>query len=97
MNREIDLNIDKLKQDLLKEACVQEYLRLKELIINDENIEDINKQMKYLKKCKMSNEELLQYDELKRKLDENPAIKNFKEVEKEVLILFNEIKEELEK
>lgn len=95
MNDIEDLII-KLKEEIYKEPLINEYLRLKEAIKNNKEINKKILELQFLKKCNPTIEEKNRYYEIKKELDNNPLISNYKNIEKEVNIYKNEIKEILE-
>ncbi len=88
----LDILISNLKEEILKEPLIKEYLRLKEIIKNNEEINKKILELQYLTKCNASEEEQKRYYEIKKELEENPLIHNYKIVEEEVKNYKEEIK-----
>ena len=97
VKNEFDSLINNLKKDLIKEPVVQEYLRLKNVVDNSEELHRLEMEIKYIKKCEMSDEEITEYNTLLKKYNENPIIVNYLSAQKEMHDFLNELKEEFDK
>lgn len=93
----LDSLIKSLKNDVIKEPVVQEYLRLKAIVDNSEELHKLEMEIKYIKKCEMNEDEMNQYNILLKKYNENPIIANYLSVQNEMQIFLNELKDEFEK
>lgn len=96
MNNEIKESLNKVKKDLLNEPVVQEYLRLKELILESDELSKLKKRISFLQKCHPSEEEKDEYYKLLNEYNNNPLIIQFKSVSDDVCNLLEEVKKELE-
>ena len=96
MNKEIKESLNKIKEDLLNEPIVQEYIRLKELIEKSDELSSLRKHISYLQNCHPSDESREEYYKLLKQYNENPLVIQFKSVSDEVNDLLEEIKKELE-
>ena len=99
----LDSLLDDIKQELLDEECVQHYFYYKELISKNNELKQLDEEIRYHQKemCKnKTNEEVYQrekklYNELKVKFESNPILINYQIAREEVISLLNEIKEVL--
>ena len=96
MNNDIKESLNKVKKDLLNEPIVKEYLRLKELILESDELSKLKKRISFLQKCHVSEEEKDEYYKLLNEYNNNPLIIQFKSVSDDVCNLLEEIKKELE-
>ena len=98
-------NIDELlievNDKLSEEECVKEYFRLKKIIDNDDELKEIDKEVKLhqRKMCEHQNEdetyfkEKALYEAALNKLESNPIYVNFIEVKKEVNALLIDMRD----
>ena len=96
MNKEIKESLNKIKEDLLSEQIVQEYIRLKELIEKSDELSSLRKHISYLQNCHPSDENRKEYYKLLKQYNNNPLVIQFRSVSDEVYDLLEEIKKELE-
>ncbi len=96
MNNDIKESLNKVKKDLLNEPIVKEYVRLKELILESDELSKLKKRISFLQKCHVSEEEKDEYYKLLNEYNNNPLIIQFKSVSDDVCDLLEEIKKELE-
>jgi len=96
MNKEIDEAIESIKDDLLNDPLINRYLELEELISSSESLNSLKKEINYLKKCNINEEEKIKYKNLLKQYNNNPLVTEFRNVSDEVFNLLEEIKEELE-
>ena len=96
MNNEIKNALSKVKEDLFNEKIVQEYIKLKEIIENSEELSNLHKKISYLQKCQPTEDEKEEYFKLLKQYNENPLIVQFKSISDEVYDLLEEIKKEIE-
>lgn len=96
MNNEIKEKLNIVKKDLLDEPIVQEYLRLKELVLKSDELSNLKKQISFLQKCNPTNEEKEEYYRLLNEYNNNPLVIQFKSVSEDVCDLLEEVKKELE-
>ncbi len=96
MNKEIKESLNKIKEDLLSEQIVQEYIRLKELIEKSDELSGLRKHISYLQNCHPSDENREEYYKLLKQYNNNPLVIQFRSVSDEVYDLLEEIKKELE-
>lgn len=92
----LDEAITNLKKDLLDDPLIKRYLSLEKLVNSSKELNELKKEIDYLKKCDISEEDKLKYKELMKKYNNDPLIIEFKNVSDEVYNLLNEIKEEIE-
>jgi tRNA-2-methylthio-N6-dimethylallyladenosine synthase len=97
LDNELDLLIADLKKEVINEPIVQEYLRLKNIVDNSEELHKLEMEIKFIKKCEMSNEEIAEYNSLLKKYNENPIIINYLAVQKEMQQFLKELKDEFDK
>ena len=100
-------NIDELlyevNNELNEEECVKEYLRLKKIISNDEDIARLDKEVRLhqRKMCEHQNNDDLYfkekafYEKTLKELESNPIYVNFMEVKKEVSTLLLDVRDYL--
>lgn len=86
MNKAYDV-AKELRYALLDEECVKEYLRLKEIFLNDEYLINLREELLKLNKDNKNKE----YKELKEIYDNHPLVKNYYYCKEEVKRLINEI------
>lgn len=96
MNKNISDDIKNINSYLKQNNLVLEYEKLKSAISNSQELNLILGEMKLLKKCSMAEEERTRYSDLKKKYDLNPLVQNFKQAEKELKELEEEIKNNLD-
>lgn len=96
MNKNISNDIKNINSYLRKNNLVLEYEKLKSAISNSQELNLILCEMKFLKKCSMTEEERTRYSDLKKKYELNPLVQNFKQAEKELKELEEEIKNNLD-
>lgn len=96
MNKNLSNDIKNINSYLRKNSLVQEYENLKSAISNSQELNLILGEMKILKKCSMTEEEKTKYSNLKKEYDLNPLVQNFKQIEKELKELEEEIKNNLD-
>lgn len=96
MNKNLSNDIKNINSYLGKNSLVQEYENLKSAISNSQELNLILGEMKILKKCSMTEEEKTKYFNLKKEYDLNPLVQNFKQIEKELKELEEEIKNNLD-
>lgn len=96
MNKNISDDIKNINSYLRKNNLVLEYEKLKSAISNSQELNLILGEMKLLKKCSMTEKERTRYSDLKKKYDLNPLVQNFKQAEKELKELEEEIKNNLD-
>lgn len=101
---EIDSLLILIKEDINKEPCVQEYLRLKNVIENDSELKKLSEDIKFYQKemCKNHhNSRLYQenkkiYDSLVQKYNSHPICINYELAKEELKNFLLEIKEVIE-
>lgn len=96
MNKNLSNDIKNINSYLRKNSLVQEYENLKSAISNSQELNLILGEMKILKKRSMTEEEKTKYSNLKKEYDLNPLVQNFKQIEKELKELEEEIKNNLD-
>lgn len=96
MNKNLSNDIKNINSYLRKNSLVQEYENLKSAVSNSQELNLILGEMKILKKCSMTEEEKTKYSNLKKEYDLNPLVQNFKQIEKELKELEEEIKNNLD-
>ena len=100
-------NLDELllevNNKLNEEECVKEYLRLKKIISNDEDIKRLDKEVRehQRKMCEHQNEddiyfkEKALYEKALKELESNPIYVDFIEAKKEVTTLLMDVRDYL--
>lgn len=96
MNSKITEDIKLLKKEVYNNPIVLNYKYYLNLIKNDPKLNKLVKEMKFYKKCKMSEEDKVIFLKLKAEYDNNPIINNYKNAKEELTIFFEEIKKELD-
>ena len=100
MNK-IEELLEEVKDKLNDEPCVKEYFRLKEIIDNDKELQELDKNMRLHQKemCEhQDNDEIYfkekeLYESYLTKIESNPIYVNFNEVKKEVNALLIEMRD----
>lgn len=100
MNK-IEELLKEVKDKLNDEPCVKEYFRLKEVIDNDKELQELDKKMRLHQKemCEhQDNDEIYfkekeLYESYLTKIESNPIYINFNEVKKEVNALLIEMRD----
>ena len=96
----IDLLLEDIKKEIYSEPYVQEYLRLKEVIKNDERLSRLEKEIRVHQKAmcdNKSNPEVLSkerdlYEKASLEFESDPIVKDYKIVKEEVYNLLAEVK-----
>jgi cell fate (sporulation/competence/biofilm development) regulator YmcA (YheA/YmcA/DUF963 family) len=96
MSKEIDEAIEKIKGDIDNDPLIMRYLKLEELISSSESLNSLKKEIDFLKKCNINEEEKVKYKDLLNKYNSDPLVIEFKNISDEVYNLLEEIKEEIE-
>lgn len=96
MSKEIDETIETIKDDLLNDPLIIRYLELEKLVSSSEYLNSLKKEIDYLKKCNINEEEKIKYKNLLEQYNSNPLVNEFKNVSDDVFNLLEEIKEEIE-
>jgi len=96
MSKEIDETVETIKDDLLNDPLIIRYLELEKLISSSESLNSLKKEIDYLKKCNINEEEKIKYKNLLEQYNSNPLVNEFKNVSDDVFNLLEEIKEEIE-
>lgn len=102
---DIDLLLIDIKEEILNESCVKEYLRLKNIIKNDKHLLDLEKSIRnhqrkmceYRKDPIKFDEEKILYEKCTKEFELNPIVKNFNICKEETYNFLYEIKGVLEK
>ena len=96
MNKTLDEAIFLVSKDLMEDPLIQKYLSLEKLMENSPELIELKREINYLKKCDIKEEDKLKYQYLTKKYNSDPLVIEFKNISDEVYNLLNEIKEELE-
>lgn len=96
MNNEILKNIDNLKNDLLSEPLILEYLKLRNIKNSSKKLTNLEKKIHKIKKCNMSDKEISKLNKLIAEYNSSELVKQYNNVSDDVICLLEEIKEELE-
>lgn len=96
MNKELFNQVLDLKEIIYDLPEVKEYLKLKKAINNSKSLQSLDKKIKYLKKCHMSDEEKNEYNFLLNEYNSNAIIQNYLEASRNLKNVLFEIKNELE-
>ena len=97
---DISLLIKNAKEALYENELVKEFFRLRELVLNNEEINELSKEVKYHEKemtNHMNNDEVYfkekaLYESYKNKLDNHPLMVDFNIISNEVYDLLLEVK-----
>lgn len=98
---DIEILLKEVKESLHNNETVKEYFRLKEIIEHDEEIKQLEKDIRHHQKkmCEYQNNDELYfkekaiYEELSNKLESNPVYVNFNEVKSEINTLLIDIRD----
>lgn len=96
MNEKVTEDIKLLKEEVYNNPIVLNYKYYLNIIQNDHKLNKLVKEMKFYKKCKMSEKDKEIFIKLKKEYDSNPIINNYKNAKEELEIFFKEIKKELD-
>ena len=96
----IDSLLEDIKKEIASEPYVQEYLRLKEVIKNDERLSRLEKEIRVHQKAMCDNKhnpEILSkerdlYEKASLEFENDPIVKDYKIVKEEVYNLLAEVK-----
>jgi cell fate (sporulation/competence/biofilm development) regulator YlbF (YheA/YmcA/DUF963 family) len=91
MNKIID-SAKELREELLKDELIKEYLRVKQIFENDEEIKDIRFKLVLFK----NENKLDEYQKMKEIYDSHPIVRNFFILKEEVSELIKDIVEVLD-
>ena len=88
------------EEKLFEEPIIKEYFRLKTIIDNDKELQDLDKEMRQHQKrmCEFENDDKIyffektQYEKCLKEIENNPIYIDFKEVQKEVGALLKEVR-----
>ena len=83
------LKAKELSDELKKEPLVVEYLRVKEIFENDQELEKMRKEIAKLS----SNKNDPDYKRLKNEYENHPLVSNYYELKSQVVELLNQIKD----
>ena len=96
----LDELISSISDELKQEECVKQYFYYKNIVDNDEELKQLDSDVRFHQKemCKNKNnpevfeKEKALYEELKNKLDNNPILINYQIVREEVYSILVDIK-----
>ena len=89
MNDELELSLEKLKKELDNSPIIQEYLSLKEVLENDEELKKMREEIARL----TSEDKLEEKDALLAIYNSHPIVVNYEQARQEVINLLNQIKD----
>lgn len=96
MNKDIELKVKDLKDSLLSDELIKEYIKSKNLIFDSKTLQNYENILKYLQKCDMSKEEKREYDKALNEFKNDPFVQNYIKLENEKNELLKEIKDILD-
>ena len=89
MNDELELSLEKLKKELDNSPIIQEYLSLKEVLENDQELKSMRDEI-----ARLTNEnKLKERDALLNIYNAHPIVSNYELARQEVINLLNQIKD----
>ena len=89
MNDELELSLEKLKKELDNSPIIQEYLSLKEVLENDQELKSMRDEI-----ARLTNENKLEErDALLSIYNSHPIVSNYELARQEVINLLNQIKD----
>lgn len=80
---------------LLKNKIIEEFLNLKKVINEDQELNKLWKKMNYYKNCNNESEDNFEAQLIYKEIISHPLISNYLECKKEVKELLNEVKKEI--
>ena len=89
MNDELELSLEKLKKELDNSPIIQEYLSLKEVLENDEELKKMREEIARL----TSEDKLEEREALLAIHNSHPIVVNYEQARQEVINLLNQIKD----
>ena len=89
MNNELELSLEKLKDELDNSSIIQEYLSLKQVLENDEELKKMRDEIARL----ASENKLEERDALLAIYNSHPIVTNYEQAREEVINLLNQIKD----
>lgn len=100
----IDSLIFDIKKELYSEPIIQEFFRLKNIVENDKELNELNAQLKVQQKlmCDNLNNDSIyltakdKFESLNEQINNNPLMQNYIQIKDEVIGLLQEIKAELQ-
>ncbi|HKL72920.1 MAG TPA: YlbF family regulator [Candidatus Onthovivens sp.] len=95
MNKLIKEKILKLKEVINEEPLIIEFLNVKKAVEENEELINLLRERDFYKNCSPESREREKYLELEAKYNSNPLVLNYHNLEKEVILFLNEIKEYL--
>ncbi|MBP5694947.1 MAG: YlbF family regulator [Bacilli bacterium] len=96
MDEAIRKDVEIVKKLINEEELVSEYLILKYKVQKSKELDGLKNQLKYYKKCSMTDEDRDAYLKAKKALESNPLYSNYESAKKEVDNFKEEIKVILE-
>ncbi len=96
MNKDIESKVKDLKDSLLSEELIKEYIKSKNAIFDSKTLQNYENILKYLQKCDMSEEEKREYDKALNEFKNDPFVQNYIKLENEKTELLKEIKDILD-
>ena len=89
MNNELELSLERLKNELDNSSIIQEYLSLKQVLENDEELKKMRDEI-----ARLANENKLEErDALLVIYNSHPIVTNYEQAREEVINLLNQIKD----
>lgn len=93
-------SLQEAQEKLFDEPLIKEYFRLKEIIDNDKELQELEKNMRQHQKrmCEFKNDDKIyffekaQYEKCLKEIENNPLYIDFKEIQKEVGTLLKEVR-----
>lgn len=88
------------EEKLFDEPIIKEYFRLKEIINHDNDLQQLDAQLRHHQKrmCEFENDDKIyffekaEYEKCLKEIENNPIYINFKEVQKDVASLLKEVR-----
>ena len=89
MSNELELSLERLKKELDNSSIIQEYLNLKSVLENDEELKKMRDEIARL----ASENKLEERDALLAIYNAHPIVSNYEQAREEVIALLNQIKD----
>lgn len=97
---DFELALKEVEEKLYEEPIIKEYFRLKEIIDNDKELQELDKEMRLHQKrmCEFENDDKIyfkekkQYEKCLKEIESNPIYINFTEVKNDVNTLLKEVR-----
>jgi cell fate (sporulation/competence/biofilm development) regulator YlbF (YheA/YmcA/DUF963 family) len=95
MNDGFSRHLKELKEVILDDPRVKNYLKLKSAVINDKRLNSLKNEMEYQRSCNIDASARKRYYDLKKEYEEDPLVENYKVAKEELRKFIEEIEEGL--